>query len=123
MLNENDRLTYQTPWRYEESGLQGGPGGIYGYSTNCSPKALIERLGEYEDTGYTPEEIRNLLKKYKTRIGDVVEYLGTAYEVVDFKHNYAHNLICLQALNDDRHHEADFPVFLFSPDYQARVSR
>ena len=121
MLNENDRLTYQTPWRYEEGGPDLALGGVYGYSTNCSPKALIERLGEYEDTGYSPEEIEGFISKYPTRIGDIVDYMGTPYEVVDFEHNYAHNLVCLQGLNDDRHHEADLPVYLFSPDYKRRT--
>ena len=60
MQKPNNRLTYITPWRYEEGGPDETPGGIYGYSTNCSPKALIERLGEYEDTGLTPDEINDL---------------------------------------------------------------
>lgn len=121
MLNKNDRLTHEHANEWFASPYSKGAQSKYW--TNATKTALMNRLGEYEDTGYTPEEIRNLLKKYKTRIGDVVEYMGTAYEVVDFKHNYAHNLICLQALNDDRHHEADFPVFLFSPDYQTRANR
>ena len=70
MLNPNDRLTYQTPWRYEEGGPDLAPGGVYGYSTNCSPKAIIERLGEYEDTGYTPDEIMRVIKTLKEFTGD-----------------------------------------------------
>ena len=62
MLNPMDRLTYQIPWRYEEGGPDSALGGVYGYSTNCSPKAIIERLGEYEDTGCTPEEIRQMIQ-------------------------------------------------------------
>lgn len=119
MLNQNDRLTHEHANGWFSS--TGKPSAKYWTAAN--KQRLTDRLGEYEDTGYTPEEIKSLLKKYATRIGDVVEYMGTAYEVVDFKHNYAHNLVCLQALNDDRHHEADFPVFLLSPDYQARASR
>lgn len=120
MLNQNDRLTYQTPWRYEEGAPDLALGGVYGYSTNYSPKAIIERLGEYEDTGYKPEEIKCFLSKYITRIGDYVEYLGTIYEVIGFSHNIVHNIIQLQSVNDDRYHEADLPVYLFSVDYHRK---
>jgi hypothetical protein len=47
--------------------------------------------------------------------------MGTLYEVIDFSHNFAHNLVHLQSVNDDRHHEVDLPVFLFSVDYQRKV--
>ena len=120
MLNESDRLTYQTLWRYEEGGPDSTLGGVYGYSTNSSPKSIIERLGEYEDTGYTPEEIKRFISKYITRIGDYVEHLGTIYEVIGFSHNIAHNIIKLQSVNDDRYHEVDLPVYLFSVDYQRK---
>ena len=55
------RLTYDSGCRYE-SGPNGKPGGYYCYSSNCSPKAIIERLGEYEDLGYTPTELRTILE-------------------------------------------------------------
>jgi hypothetical protein len=117
MLEQNDRLTneFGNAWFI----ATGQP--VAKYWSTANKARLIQRLGEYEDTGYTPEEIKGFLKKHATRIGDIVEYMNTPYEVVDFKHNFEHNLICLQALNDDRHHEADYPVFLFSPDYKRRT--
>lgn len=116
MLNENDRLTHEhaNGW----FAATGQPAAKYWSTANKS--RLIQQLGEYEDTGYTPEEIKGFISKYPTRLGDIVEYMGTPYEVVDFKHNFDHNLVCLQGLNDDRHHEADLPVYLFSPDYKRR---
>lgn len=117
MLEQNDRLTHEHANGWFSA--TGQPAAKYWSTANKA--RLIQRLGEYEDTGYTPEEIEDFLSKYITRLGDIVEYMGTPYEVVDFKHNYAHNLICLQALNDDRHHEADLPVYLFSPDYKRRT--
>lgn len=118
MLNENDRLCHE-----HANGWFASPyskGAQSKYWTNASKTALMNRLGEYEDTGYSPEEVKGFLSKHITRLGDIVEYMGTAYEVVDFKHNCAHNLICLQSLNDDRHHEVDIPVYLFSTDYQRK---
>ena len=117
MLEQNDRLTHEHAAGWFASPYSKGGNK---YWTNATKTTLMNRLGEYEDTGYTPEEIKGFLKKHATRIGDIVEYMNTPYEVVDFRHNFEHNLICLQALNDDRHHEADYPVFLFSPDYQTR---
>lgn len=117
MLNENDRLTIPHAG-HERKRVRDG---YTAYWTQTSKFDMMNRLGEYEDTGYTPEEIEDFLSKYITRLGDIVEYMGTPYEVVDFKHNFAHNLVCLQALNDDRHHEADLPVYLFSPDYKRRA--
>lgn len=117
MLNENDRLTIPHAG-HERKRTQ------YGYSaywTKTSKFDMMNRLGEYEDTGYSPEEIKGFLDKYKTRIGDYVEYVGTLYEVINFSHNFAHNLVHLQSVNDDRHHEVDLPVFLFSVDYQRKV--
>lgn len=55
------RLTYDTGCRYV-SGPNGTLGGHYCYSSNCSPKAIIERLGEYEDLGYTPGELKRILE-------------------------------------------------------------
>lgn len=117
MLNENDRLTHEhaNGWFF----ATGQP--VAKYWSTANKARLIQRLGAYEDTGYSPEEIEGFISKYPTRIGDIVEYMGTPYEVVDFEHNFAHNLICLQALNDDRHHEADLPVYLFSTDYKRRT--
>ncbi len=117
MLQDKDRLA--VPHAGHE--LKRTKYGYSAYWTQASKFDMMNRLGEYEDTGYSPEEIEGFISKYPTRIGDIVEYVGTPYEVVDFKHNFAHNLVCLQALNDDRHHEADLPVYLFSPDYKRRT--
>lgn len=116
MLNPEDRLAIPHAG-HERKKTQ------YGYSTywtQASKFDMMNRLGEYEDTGLTPKEINEFMLKYITHVGDIVEYMGTAYEVVAFEHNFAHNLICLQSLNDDRHHEIDLPVYLFSPDYKRR---
>jgi hypothetical protein len=117
VLNENDRLTHEhaNGWFVKT----GQP--VAKYWSSANKARLIQRVGEYEDTGYSPEEIKGFLAKYKTRIGDYVEYMGTLYEVIDFSHNFAHNLVHLQSVNDDRHHEVDLPVFLFSVDYQRKV--
>lgn len=57
------RLTYESECRYEAGGPGGKLGGHYIYSSNCSPKAIIERLGEYEDLGYSPGELKAIIKR------------------------------------------------------------
>ena len=57
------RLTYESECRYEAGGPNGKLGGHYIYSTNCSPKVIIERLGEYEDLGYTPSELKAIIER------------------------------------------------------------
>lgn len=116
MLNQNDRLTHEhdNGWFYATGQASAK------YWSTANKSRLIKRLGEYEDTGYTPEEIKRFISKYITRIGDYVEYLGTIYEVIGFSHNIAHNIIQLQSVNDDRYHEVDLPVYLFSVDYQRK---
>lgn len=69
MLNPNDRLTIPHAG-HERRRTQ------YGYTaywTQASKFSLMDRLGEYEDTGYTPEEIRSALKMLK-------EFTGEAHE-------------------------------------------
>ena len=66
MLNENDRLTIPHAG-HERKCTQ------YGYSaywTQASKFDMMNRLGEYEDTGYTPEEIRAVLKTLKEFTGE-----------------------------------------------------
>ena len=109
-MTENDRLVHQhangwfsTPYATGKSK----------YWTNANKGALMNRLGEYEDTGYSPEELRGILRKAKVAPGDRVEYAGGAWEVVGFDMN----AVCLQNTNDDRHHEVDQLLFMFRADY------
>ena len=58
MLNPNDRLTIPHAG-HERKRTQ------YGYSaywTQASKFDMMNRLGEYEDTGCTPEEIRQMIQ-------------------------------------------------------------
>lgn len=58
MLNPNDRLTIPHAG-HERKHTQ------YGYTaywTQASKFDMMNRLGEYEDTGYTPEEIRQMIQ-------------------------------------------------------------
>jgi hypothetical protein len=65
MLNTNDRLVHEhaNGW-YSSTGKPGAR-----YWTNATKAQLMERLGEYEDTGYTPEEIRSVVKALKEFTG------------------------------------------------------
>jgi TRAP-type mannitol/chloroaromatic compound transport system substrate-binding protein len=66
MLNPNDRLTIPHAG-HERKRTQ------YGYSaywTQASKFDMMNRLGEYEDTGYLPEEIRAVLKALKEFTGE-----------------------------------------------------
>lgn len=61
MLDPNDRLTIPHAG-HERKHTQ------YGYTaywTQASKFDMMNRLGEYEDTGYTPEEIRGVIKMLK----------------------------------------------------------
>ena len=69
MLNQNDRLTHEHANGWFSS--TGKP--TAKYWTAANKQKLIDRLGEYEDTGYTPEEIRSALKMLK-------EFTGEAHE-------------------------------------------
>ena len=84
------------------------------YWSPASKFDLMNRLGEYEDIGLTPEEIKSILRKRKIAEGDRVEYLGGIYEVIGFEAN----LVCLQSMSSDRHHNVDLLLFIFRPDYQ-----
>jgi len=58
MMKPNDRLTIPHAG-HERKQTQ------YGYTaywTQASKFAMMNRLGEYEDTGLTPEEIRQLIE-------------------------------------------------------------
>ena len=66
MLNENDRLTIPHAG-HERKRTQ------YGYTaywTQASKFDMMNRLGEYEDTGYTPEEIMRVIKTLKEFTGE-----------------------------------------------------
>jgi hypothetical protein len=68
MLNENDRLTHE-----HANGWFASPyskGAQSKYWTNATKTALLNRLGEYEDTGCTPEEIRSIIKALKEFTGE-----------------------------------------------------
>lgn len=77
MLNENDRLTIPHAG-HERKHTQ------YGYTaywTQASKFDMMNRLGEYEDTGYTPEEIRAVLNEptkfqIKTTISNIDKPVG-----------------------------------------------
>lgn len=63
MLNENDRLTHE-----HANGWFASPyskGAQSKYWTNATKTALMNRLGEYEDTGLTPEEIKEAARLAK----------------------------------------------------------
>lgn len=66
MLNPNDRLTIPHAG-HERKRVRDG---YTAYWTQASKFAMMNRLGEYEDTGYTPEEIRQLLGIVKG-LGDI----------------------------------------------------
>ena len=63
MLNENDRLTHEhaNGWFVKT----GQP--VAKYWSSANKARLIQRVGEYEDTGYSPEEIKGFLAKYKNK--------------------------------------------------------
>ena len=59
-MTENDRLTHEYangPRRDTRSGE------VCHYWTNAGKRALAERLGEYEDTGYSPEELKRMIRE------------------------------------------------------------
>ena len=66
MLNENDRLTIPHAG-HERKHTQHG---YTAYWTQASKFDMMNRLGEYEDTGYTPEEIRRVIKTLKEFTGE-----------------------------------------------------
>ena len=68
MLNENDRLTHELANGWFASPYSKGAQSKYW--TNATKTALMNRLGEYEDTGYSPEEIRAVLKALKEFTGE-----------------------------------------------------
>lgn len=55
-MNERERLTHEC-----FSGIKEG------YWSTSKKDELIQRLGQYEDTGYSPEEIKELLKNVKKK--------------------------------------------------------
>jgi hypothetical protein len=61
MLEQNDRLTneFGNAWFI----ATGRP--VAKYWSTANKARLIQRLGEYEDTGYTPEEIRQMIQMVK----------------------------------------------------------
>lgn len=65
MLNASDRLVHEhaSGW-YSSTGKAGQR-----YWTNATKGQLMERLGEYEDTGYTPGEIREIIRRVKELAG------------------------------------------------------
>lgn len=117
MLTENDRLTHEHAAGWFSSPYSRGSHSRYW--TNATKSALMERLGAYEDTGLSPQDLENILRKVNPSIGDRVEYQGTVYEIVDFRGN----LVCLQPMNDDRHHEVDMVLFIFREDYWSLKSK
>ena len=59
MLKVEDRLAYQHAGGEVKQTK-------YGWAKYWSPASkykLVERLGEYEDLGYTPEELREMIEK------------------------------------------------------------
>lgn len=110
-MTENDRLVHR-----HANGWFSTPHatGKSKYWTNANKGALMERLGAYEDTGYSPEELRGILRKSKVAPGDRVAYAGGVWEVTGFDFN----AVCLQSVNDDSHHEVDQLLFMFRDDYR-----
>lgn len=65
MLNASDRLTIPHAG-HERKRTQ------YGYSAYWSKASkfdMMDRLGQYEDTGYTPGEIREIIRRVKELAG------------------------------------------------------
>ena len=58
MLDENTRLTHQ----HAEGQTKRTQYGWTRYWTPASKFALMNRLGEYEDLGYTPEELKEIMR-------------------------------------------------------------
>lgn len=61
MLNENDRLTHEHAAGWFASPYSKGDK----YWTNATKTTLMNRLGEYEDIGLSPGEIRQLIDTAK----------------------------------------------------------
>lgn len=83
------------------------------YWTQASKFDMMNRLGEYEDTGYSPEELRGILRKAKVAPGDRVEYAGGVWEVAGFDMN----AVVLKNTSEDRRHIVDQLLFMFRADY------
>lgn len=66
MLTVNDRLVHERAAGW----YNGASTTASKYWTNASKGALMERLGRYEDTGLTPEEIEDLKKKMRDLNGE-----------------------------------------------------
>lgn len=62
------------------------PGGSFCEDGYCSQRKVWERLKQYEDTGYTPEEIEKLAADRKTLINELCQYCG--------KYKHAHEGAC-----------------------------
>lgn len=71
-MQENERLTHK-----RSSGINTG------YWTACKKDELLNRLAEYEDTGFSPEEIRMMSpaepddSKFNKFLGDLREAVQT----------------------------------------------
>lgn len=75
MLKSEDRLTIPHAG-HERKHTQ------YGYTaywTQASKFAMMNRLGQYEDLGYTPEEIKEMLQMVK-ELDRAVDELGSCLE-------------------------------------------
>lgn len=62
------------------------PGGSFCEDGDCSQRKVWERLKQYEDTGYTPEEIEKLAADRKALINELCQYCG--------KYKQAHEGAC-----------------------------
>lgn len=62
------------------------PGGSFCEDGYCSQRKVWERLKQYEDTGYTPEEIEKLGADRKAFINELCQYCG--------KYKQAHEGAC-----------------------------
>lgn len=100
MLNQNDRLTHEHANGWFSS--TGKP--TAKYWTNANKQKLIDRLGEYEDTGLSPAEVLEMKKLcgdlagvHAVATGDGEFYVNN-YRLGDFNAL----LKCLVSLTDRR---------------------
>ena len=68
MLKPEDRLTIPHAG-HERKKVRDG---YTAYWTQASKFAMMNRLGEYEDTGYTPQELQEVLRVLKEFTGEGV---------------------------------------------------
>lgn len=103
-------------WGSESDGLNGDTYIVY-RSIDDVPTPLQKTVQRLDDVFYGNREdlpAAEVQSKHEVqpRVGDMYEYVGNAYEVIDV----TDNLVYLQSVNDDTHHEIDLEKFIHHPE-------